>query len=104
MFILILNNVLCKENEVSQVGTFTQEVSTFYTTDDGLPDADVRAIAVAQNGDVYAATGKGLALFSEGRWTQVKALAGNQFGFLQQKEIWWPHFLQWKRAERYEIL
>ena len=58
-----------------KVGTFPQEVRTFYTTADGLPDDAVTGVAIA--GDtVYASTAKGLARFQDGAWEKLEALSG----------------------------
>ncbi|MHC1769378.1 MAG: triple tyrosine motif-containing protein [Verrucomicrobiia bacterium] len=40
-----------------------------YTTDDGLPANDVRAVCAAPDGGIWAATSLGLAGWREGRWT-----------------------------------
>lgn len=59
-----------------EVGTFEQEVSQKYGIEQGLPDADVRAIAVTKNNDAYAGTAKGVARFDRatGRWESVTGL------------------------------
>jgi hypothetical protein len=54
-----------------QVGRFPQEVRTFYTSSQGLPSDDVRAVAVAADVAVYAATSQGLARFDNGHWVSV---------------------------------
>ncbi len=59
-----------------KVGTFLQEVRTFYSVEDGVPDDDVFAVAVAANGHVYAGTRSGLAIFANGKWTTVPELQG----------------------------
>lgn len=56
-----------------RVGVFEEEVSNAYTVKQGIPSDDVRAMAITASGDVYAATGKGLARFSAGKWTTVAA-------------------------------
>ncbi len=56
-----------------RVGVFQEEVSREFTTADGLPSTDVRAIAISASGDVYAATAMGLARFSAGHWSVVAA-------------------------------
>lgn len=56
-----------------EMGRFHQEVRTFYTTADGLPSDDVRAVAVGPDGAVYAATANGLARRREDRWETVVA-------------------------------
>jgi len=54
-----------------QVGRFAQEVRTFYNASTGLPSDDVRAVAIASDGAVYAATSQGLARFDHGQWRTV---------------------------------
>jgi hypothetical protein len=56
-----------------RVGEFLEEASRTYTTKEHLPADDVRSIAIAASGDVYAATAGGLARFSAGAWTTVAA-------------------------------
>jgi len=51
-----------------RVGTFPQEVRTFYTTADGLPSNDIQDIAIA-NGRVCAKTSAGVSVFAAGKWT-----------------------------------
>ncbi|MFB3826378.1 MAG: hypothetical protein ACE15B_06395 [Bryobacteraceae bacterium] len=51
---------------------FDQQVRRFYGAADGLPSEDVSAIA-ASGGEVYAATPRGLARFSGGKWSVVLA-------------------------------
>lgn len=54
-----------------RVGRFPQEVRTFYTTSQGLPSDDVRSVAIASDGAVFAATSNGLARFDAGQWRSV---------------------------------
>ena len=56
-----------------RVGVFPEEVSKMYRVGDGLPSDDVRAIAATSSGGVYAATARGLARFSAGKWTTIAA-------------------------------
>lgn len=56
-----------------EVGRFPQEVRRFMTTADGLPSNDVRSVAIAPDGTVYAATARGLARYSQGKWATVAA-------------------------------
>lgn len=58
------------------VGTFPQEVSTSFTSADGLPSNDVRAIAVAPDGAVYAGTASGLGVYSNGSWSDMPEVSG----------------------------
>jgi hypothetical protein len=55
-----------------RTGTFAQQVRTFYTTDEGLPDNDVREVFVGEGGGLYAVTMKGAAQFEGGRWKAVE--------------------------------
>jgi hypothetical protein len=50
------------------VGTYQQELSTFYSTADGLPSDDVRLIAI-DHGQVAARTAKGDVFFTDDQWT-----------------------------------
>jgi len=59
-----------------KVGAFAQEVRTNYGVAQGLPSDEVYSIAVTDGGEVYAGTREGLARFSGGRWTPVKAFSG----------------------------
>ncbi|HEV2690857.1 MAG TPA: hypothetical protein VGV35_20015, partial [Bryobacteraceae bacterium] len=63
------------------VGTFSQEVRTFFTTADGLPSNDVLDVAIA-NGRVYAKTAGAVSVFTSGKWiaadpSQVKFREGS---------------------------
>ncbi len=55
-----------------RVNSFFNDESTFFSNEKGLPDNDVRAVAVTKNGTIYAATAKGLAEFKEGKFLPVK--------------------------------
>lgn len=59
-----------------ELGTYEQEVCARYGVEQGLPDLDVRAIAVTPMGTVYAATAKGLAWMGVSRdgWKAVSGL------------------------------
>jgi hypothetical protein len=57
-----------------KVGTFRQEVARMYGVADGLPSADVQAIALATDGVVYAGTAKGLARLRIDGWAAVEGL------------------------------
>ncbi|HYL75873.1 MAG TPA: hypothetical protein VEU96_16805 [Bryobacteraceae bacterium] len=64
-----------------RVGTFPQEVRTFYTSADGLPSDDVLDVA-ASDGKIYARTSQGVSVFLAGKWTaadptQVKFRQGS---------------------------
>lgn len=50
---------------------FRAEARAFYSAAEGLPSANVHAVAVTAAGEVFAGTEAGLARFAEGRWTQV---------------------------------
>lgn len=57
-----------------KVGTFLQEVRTFYNQADGLPANNVNAIAITANGDIYAGTNAGLAVFAGKKWRTIKSM------------------------------
>nr|HPJ99746.1 hypothetical protein [Candidatus Hydrogenedentota bacterium] len=56
-----------------KIGRFPQEVASVFTTADGLPSDDVRAVCLDAQGAVYAQTAAGWAVFQDGRWTAVDA-------------------------------
>ncbi len=58
------------------VGTFDQEMSTFYGAEHGLPSDDVHDLAVTEDGTVWAATANGLAYFRNGTWNATERFAG----------------------------
>ncbi len=69
------------------VGEFPQQVRTNYRTADGLPSADVRAIAIYEGRlgrKIYAGTAEGAAEFIDGTWSAVDeysdAPMGTMFG------------------------
>jgi hypothetical protein len=70
---LALHSAFAASNAGVKVGVFQEEVSRKFTAADGLPSIDVRSIAVASSGDIYAATAQGLARFSGGHWSVVAA-------------------------------
>ncbi|MBI5091050.1 MAG: hypothetical protein HZB26_01240 [Candidatus Hydrogenedentes bacterium] len=55
-------------------GLYQQEVRIIYTAAEGITEPDVRTVAVAEGGHVYAGTAKGLLRFSESKWTPVNGL------------------------------
>ena len=56
-----------------KVGEYAQEVGVSYSTKQGLPSNDVRAIYVGTKGEVYADTEAGWAVFSKGAWKKSAA-------------------------------
>ncbi len=74
--ILILTCLLAVATGLAEVpsitvGKFPQEVATKYTTDNGLPSNDVRAIHVGADGMVYAETALGWAVLKKRHWSEV---------------------------------
>ena len=59
---------------VMRVGTFQQQVPTFYGKADGLPDGDVFSIAIGRDDAVYAGAAKGLFRLAEKGWTRVEGI------------------------------
>lgn len=57
------------------VAPFPVEPREFFGARDGLPSADVRAVAITAPGVVYAATAAGIASFEGSRWTTVSPAA-----------------------------
>lgn len=56
--------------------TFMQQQRTLITTEDGLPNNQIRSVAVTDDGFVYAATAAGAAVRENGRWRAVPVLNG----------------------------
>jgi hypothetical protein len=82
ILVSLLTNAFCDENNGIKVGTFNQEVRIFYSTKDGLPDKIINTISVTENGDVYAGTENGLAVFSNNKWSSIKKFEGKSIRFL----------------------
>ncbi len=55
------------------VGRFPQDVATCYTVENGLPSNDVRAIQLGEQGQVFARTEAGWAVFRDGSWSKCEA-------------------------------
>ncbi len=55
---------------------FAQEIRTAFTTAAGLPSDTVRAVALASDGSVWAATAKGAARFDGRKWVVPSGCAG----------------------------
>ncbi|KAA3660157.1 MAG: hypothetical protein DWQ10_07320 [Calditrichaeota bacterium] len=72
--LILLTATFCYSSEAINVGTYPQEVRTFYKTSDGLPSDVVHAVAIHPTGTVYAGTDKGLAYFSNKKWHTVEEL------------------------------
>jgi len=70
--VLLLNNSQSALPAKSiHVGTYQQEVSTFYSAEEGLPSPDVKSVAIAEDGTVYAATAAGVAKLQDNRWQSL---------------------------------
>lgn len=76
------------------VGTFDQEMRTFYTTEDGLPSNDVFALDVGPAGSVFAGTAAGLAQFSEGEWRIVEGVPPSETRLLCTDSEGTPYVIQ----------
>ncbi len=53
---------------------FPQQVRTFYTAANGLPDDNVNELFVGADGALYAVTAKGSAVFASGAWKTAAAV------------------------------
>ena len=82
IIILALSNALCVQPKGVKVGTFIQDVRTFYSTDDGLPSNDVFTIMTTDKGEVYAGTDAGLAVFFQGKWHAFPETVGKKVCYL----------------------
>jgi hypothetical protein len=58
----------------TNVEPFAQEFRTAYTTDNGLPSNDVRALLCTKNGQVIAATTNGVVRLENGKWVVLPSL------------------------------
>ena len=78
----------CSYGEIKgvKVGTFLQETRRFYSVEDGLASNNVHAVTIADNGNVYAGTDAGLAVFSDGKWHQVNKISNQPVWFTAVKE------------------
>ncbi|QDT48063.1 Two component regulator propeller [Symmachiella dynata] len=65
-----------KPIEGVKVGAFDAEEREFFNKETGLPDEDVRGVAIAGDGSVYAATTAGLARWNGESWESVPGLKG----------------------------
>ncbi len=65
-----------------RVGTFDQEMRTFYGEADGLPSMDVNDIAITGDGTVWAGTARGLAYLNDGAWSPVERFSGDSVPLL----------------------
>ena len=72
VYLLFAGMLLAKTSKYVSVGVFQQEQRIFYNVDHGLPSNDVRDIAATEDGTVFAATAKGLAVFIGDVWSVVE--------------------------------
>ena len=72
-----------------RVGTFDQEMRTFYSDRDGLPSMDVKDLVITGDGAVWAGTANGLALFKDGAWSAVERFSGAPVPVLASTEPPW---------------
>lgn len=70
LIVLLANENLFGEQPVlpHRVGVFPQDVRTFYTVENGLPDNGVREIAVNKTGDVVVRVSDGQFAYRYGTW------------------------------------
>ena len=77
MLFLALSATLIGHADVPfiKVGKYAQEVGVSYTTAQGLPSNNVRAIYIGTKGEVFADTESGWAVFAKGAWKKCAAPA-----------------------------
>ncbi|MBA7542646.1 hypothetical protein ES705_34970 [subsurface metagenome] len=80
VILFYLSPAACNANGKNE--PFLQEVSTFYTIENGLPSNQVNAIAIDSHGKIYAGTGAGLANFSGNKWQLVSGIKKQPVHFL----------------------
>jgi len=54
-----------------RIGTFSQEVATFVTPADGIPEGAATAIVMGGDGALYAAVAEGIYTSRDGKWTPL---------------------------------
>ena len=74
VYFLFTGILLANTPTYVSVGVFQQEQRIFYNVDDGLPSNDIRDIAATEDGTVFAATAKGLAVFIGDEWSVVEQM------------------------------
>ena len=74
VYFLFAGILLANTPTYGSVGVFQQEQGIFYNVDDGLPSNDIRDIAATEDGTVFAATAKGLAVFIGDEWSVVEQM------------------------------
>ena len=74
VYFLLAGILLSNTPTYVSVGVFQQEQRIFYNVDDGLPSNDIRDIAAIEDGTVFAATAKGLAVFIGDDWSVVEQM------------------------------
>lgn len=73
LFCIASHGYVVAESLPRELGPYYQEVAVEFTTDDGLPASDVRAIDQAKDGSIWAETSEGWAVFREGKWATEAA-------------------------------
>jgi len=63
-------------------GTFLQEMSVFYSTENGLPSDQVLTVEIDSEGKVFAGTNKGLAVREGDKWRSIQAAENKPVHFL----------------------
>ena len=86
IYLLLTSVLLSKGPTYVSIGVFQQEQRTFYSMDDGLPSNDIRDIASTDNGTIFAATAKGLAVFIDGEWSVVEQMENVDVWMLASKD------------------
>ena len=61
----------CGKSKGVEVGSFYQQKRITFSMNDGLPSNEIYSIFVANNGNVYAGTAKGLSVFKETKWYNI---------------------------------
>ncbi|MBN1348829.1 hypothetical protein JXJ21_05420 [candidate division KSB1 bacterium] len=84
LLIIFLTPFTCAQTplKAKKIGTFQQQVRTIFSQAEGLPANEIYSIAIAANGDVYAGTRSGCAIFSKNQWKPIEALKGKPIWML----------------------
>ncbi len=69
--IIFFNNGLKGQSQGIEIGQFKQEISRFYTIEDGLPSNKVLSISILEQGSIYVETNEGAAVWNNQTWKPV---------------------------------
>jgi hypothetical protein len=87
VLLMMLTDLKASTNPPYPTGSYPQLVRQFYTTRDGLPSEEVRAIAITREGVVLAAVGDAVVKYENGRWVKMSGPSDPAALLATQKEV-----------------